>query len=381
AREMRRHPLLGRERERRLALEIEARSRDLWTALLSPLDIARPIATMVGERLPSARPALRRVERAAAVAATQPGPEGRKALERAARKAAEKLHAVDVDHRVADEVAALVAAAARDPALAVPPLGAAARTRAFRREAAAVAAAAREVAGARARFVKANIGLVFHVAGRYHSTAMSPADFVQEGMFGLMKAVGRFDPRRGLRFSTYATWWIRHAVGRALSDKSRLVRLPVHLQEAQQRLQAIRRDLRRELGREPTRDELARAGGVTPRRLEYIREVNAAVQLRLDEPFGEEGDRARSEVFVSPAEPAIDPTESLHREAMALALERHMQELSPMEREVLRRRFALGDLERESTLQEIATDHGLSRERIRQIQVSALRKLRARLAA
>ncbi len=381
AQAMRRHPLLGRASERALALEIEERSRALRNALLSHPATALAVARLTAEKLPAAGAILRRVERAAPAGAARLDRESREMLERAAQRASEKLHAADLDHLVADELVGLVAGAARDPARAPLSLRRTARTRAFARHAAAVGEAARAVADARARFVQANIGLVFHVARRYRSTSLSLADFVQEGMFGLMKAVNRFDHRRGLRFSTYATWWIRHAIGRALSNKSQLVRVPVHMQEARQRLEAIDLELRRELGREPSRDELARAGSVSRRRLERISEVTSSCELRLDAAIGEDEDRLRSEVFMQPGEPASDPGESLDREAEVRALERHIQHLSPMEQDVLRRRFALGDAGREWTLQEIADDVGLSRERIRQIQAGALRKLRAVLAA
>jgi RNA polymerase primary sigma factor len=381
ARAMNRYPLLARDKEQALAAEIEELSRALWTAVLSEPATAGQVAALVAERLPAARSALRKVERAVPAGSARRHPEARRALARAAARASAKLHELDVDHLVVDEIARFIAAAAREPARAPAVFRARAGSKTFARYAGAVADAAHAVADARTRFVQANIGLVFFVAGRYRSTSLSLADFVQEGMFGLMKAVDRFNYRRGLRFSTYATWWIRHAMGRALSDKSRLVRVPVHLQEARQRLGAVERILRRELGREPTGDELAQAAGVSRDRLEHIQEVNSPLEIRLDAPTGEDEDRPRSELFVHPSEPASDPSESLDRESLARAIERHMQGLSPMEQEVVRRRFALGGVSREATLQEIADDHGLSRERIRQIQAAALRKLRAGLEA
>lgn len=292
ARAIRRHPLLDRDGERALALEIEERSRDLWAALLAHPEAA----PLVAARFPGAAP--------------------------------DALHVLDEDHAVADELVARIAAAPR-------------HTRALARRADAV---------------------------------------VQEGMFGLIKAVDRFDPRRGHRFSTYATWWIRHSMGRALADKSRLVRVPVHLLEARQRLLAAQRALRSALEREPDRDELARAAGMTREKVDRIHDAGSAHETSLDALIGEDEDRPRAEIFVDPSAPPVDADGALHRQALAAAAHEHMRALSPIEREVLRRRFGLDGSDREETFREIAVDHGLSRERIRQIQEAALGKLRARLA-
>ena len=320
-------PLLDRAGEHALALEIEARSRALWTLLL-----ANPItAELVAERLPEVKLRGRGVQRRS-----------------------RELHAADVDHRVADELVARIT----DPR---------------------IERAAHALADVRNRFVQANLGLVYHVAQRYRSTALSHADLAQEGMFGLIKAVDRFDPRRGLRFSTYAVWWIRHAIGRALADRGRLVRLPVHLLETRQRLGTLERTLQRQLGRAPTREELADAAGLTTDKLDQVRQATVGAELSLDAPAGEGSDRSRADIFLDPTETWTTPEESLHQEAMAGELRRQLLFLSPIEREVLERRFALAGTD-EETLREIAADHGLSRERIRQIESNALRKLRTRLA-
>jgi RNA polymerase primary sigma factor len=343
ARAMRRHPLLDRKGERALAIDIEARSRALWTALLA--DALPRVTPIIAEHLPAAKPALRRV--AGATARTR---------DVAIRRAAARLHALDVDHLVADELVERLGG--RNDAVAV---------------------AARAVADARSRFVQANIGLVLHLAARYRSSALSYADFVQEGMFGLMKAVARFDHRRGLRFSTYAGWWIRHAMGRALADHGRLVRIPVHVHEARQRLAAADKALRIQLAREPSRDELVVATGMTGAKVDSIQRSGTVQEVHLDAPVGDDGDQSRSDVFVDPREgTAVD--DAMHQQALADAARQHMRALTSMEREVLRRRVALDDADREETFQEIAKTHGLSRERIRQIQESALKKLRARLA-
>jgi RNA polymerase primary sigma factor len=209
---------------------------------------------------------------------------------------------------------------------------------------------------------------------------MSLPDLVQEGMLGLLKAIDRFDYRRGFRFSTYATWWIRHHIGRALSDKSRLIRVPVHVQESHQRMSAITRQLGAELGRDPTQAELAQAAGTTPETIEMVREAIRGTQLSLDEPLGDDEDRTRHELLSIPDPEAGTAFDSIHRKGMASAARRQMeQRLSRVELDVIRKRFALDGVDREWTLQEIADTHGLSRERIRQIQDRALQRLRAGL--
>jgi RNA polymerase primary sigma factor len=346
-----RHPVLGRAGEQALALQIEKRSHALWALLL-----ARPTAAfaarLLRERLPQARSGI----------------------------TAEELHAIDLDHVVADELVAQIVAAARDPDHAPEALRAMVQRKRFARHAEAVASAARAVADARGRFVQANLGLVFLVAHRYHSSALSLADFAQEGMFGLIKAVDRFDHRRGLRFSTYAIWWIRHAIGRALADKDRAVRIPVHVQDARQRLRVLERRLRAELGREPSHEELAEAADVPLDKIEWYRQLTGNADISLDERVDDGDGRSRADTFVDPTDEPTDPAEALDRETLADEMRRHLEALAPIEREILQRRFGLDGLDDEATLREIASDHGLSRERIRQIEAVALRKLRKRLA-
>jgi len=356
---MQRHPLLDSAGEQALAARIEQRSYALWTTLLSHRASAPIVARIVGERLPAARPLFERGARA---------------------RAAAELHALDVDHLVADVLVAEIAAWARDPATAPADLRGGAGSRAFVRHAAAVAEAAREVAEARNCFVQANLGLVLHVANRYRSRSLSYSDFVQEGMLGLIKAVDRFDHRRGLRFSTYGTWWIRHAMGRALADKDRLVRVPVHMQEARQRLATLHRSLGAELGREPSREELAAASEIPTEKIDRILESAAAFDVSLDAPVGNDEDRSLADIFLDPGETAADPEQVLELQGLAGEVRRCMERLSPIEREVLQRRFGLDGGDDEQTLREIASDHGLSRERIRQIESNALGKLRTRLA-
>lgn len=341
---IRHHGLLDRDGELALAAEIEARSIALWKTVLSHRATAAVAARLAAERLPDAAPLFEM---------------------KSVTAAAKRLHELDVDHVIADQAVAHIAAA-REPALAA--------------QAATIEAAAREVADARRRFIHANIGLVMHLASRYRSTTLSLEDFVQEGMFGLIKAVDRFDHRRGLRFSTFATWWIRHHIGRALADTGRLIRLPVHRQDTRKRLATLSQNLRSELGRDPTPDELAVAAGISRDKLDEINQAGILREIRLDAPVGDDHEQTRIDIFADSSSEESEPGDVLDLRTLTDAARALLPTLKPIEREVLRRRFGLEGDDREETFREIASDHGLSRERIRQIEATALRKLRDQLA-
>jgi RNA polymerase primary sigma factor len=341
--------------------------------------MAEYVAQFTGGQLPDARRALASLRRTAARARATRDKEARRALERAASRAGHRLRAADLDHQVIDKLIARVQGAAAQPDRAAQGLPLTPRSRSFTAYAQRLGRAADRVAEARHRFARANIGLVFHVASRYRASSIGLPDLVQEGTLGLLKAIDRFDHRKGFRFSTYATWWIRHAIGRAVADKSRLVRVPVHIQEAHQRLSSVRRKLTAELARDPTIDELAEAAGLSRDRLESVREAVTSGEISLDERLGDDEDRARLDVFTGPEEQEPPPYQALDLQTMIRAARQKMAALTPQEIDILRKRFALDEIDHEWSLQEIADDYGLSRERIRQIQERALRKLRASL--
>jgi RNA polymerase primary sigma factor len=231
---------------------------------------------------------------------------------------------------------------------------------------------------AKNEFVTANLRLVVAVAARYSRELLSFEDLVQEGNIGLMKAVDRYDYRKGFRFSTYASWWIRHAIGRALADKARLVRLPVHVLDAQQKVERTRRTLTTQLGRKPTAPELSAATGLALEEVERIIALPPSIPVSLDEPFSDEDDdRSRLEALADP-DPGPEPIDKMERVEMEKTMLRLMGHLKPVEVDILRKRFGLYD-GRERTLQEIGDEHRLSRERIRQVQDRALSKLRGAL--
>jgi RNA polymerase primary sigma factor len=305
-----------------------------------------------------------RALRKAASAARGAGKAGQARLERAARKAAERLRALDLD-RVHRQTA--LSALRR--------LARTSRDRGLARQIARVEAAERAAMRTRQEFVHANLRLVVTVARHYRHGGLPLADLIQEGNLGLLKAVDRYDHRRGFRFSTYATWWIRHAVGRAIADKGQGVRIPVHLLETKQRIGKTRRQLAADLGRLPTRGEIAEALDLSESKVDQVEGQLPETAISLDGYPMDDDERPLLEVFRDPAADERSPLDSIAAEDETAEIKREMRNLSPIETDVLHKRFGLGP-HHERTLREIAEEYGLSRERIRQIEAQALRKLR-----
>ncbi len=378
-RDMATHRVLRPDEEVEAAKQVEDLERKYWVALFSYAPafetVARVVEGFVTENLPAELGELRNlVPSMTAQRVTKKAQEGWDGL---AWDLACKLRELDADRLFVEGSIEAVERLAGRHAVQRDLIGEEVQlTPAFKRYLARVQKARVDQKRSKNRFVAANLRLVVSIARRYNRGRMPLIDLIQEGNLGLMKAVERFDHSRGYRFSTYASWWIRHAISRALADKGRAVRIPVHMLDTFNRVQKATQAISSRTGKDPTSEELAQETGIAEDKLEKMQGYWADTPFSLDRPVNDEDGRKFVDFLEN--ENIQSPHETLVQQAWSDELQRLLGTLTPMEARILRWRFGLDD-EEELTLKEIGDKYNLSRERIRQLQEQALGKIRKQM--
>jgi RNA polymerase primary sigma factor len=380
--------VLTHEQEQQLAAEISERRGALWRALLSYPPFVDGIVEVLDRAL--ANESDRPNEPLATIAATSRAfrdretKANREAYQEAQQTLAKAMAAIDLDGEYADLIAADLEAidANRREGVSLqvtyPPKG----SQPFARYIQRVRGANQALRYTKNKFVKANLRLVVTIARRFDLGMMPLQDLVQEGNIGLMKAVDRFDGTRGFRFSTYATWWIRHAINRALANKGRTVRLPAHVSADLQRLRRAIREFEARTGESPSIADLAKETGMSKARLKKLHGLTLEGTVSLDSPSSEDDDRGLLDRLEDEHTPEL--SDMLELETLSEHLYESLADLAPIELDILRQRYGIegaeSNEEEAMTLRQLGERHSLSRERIRQLQERALTKLRREFA-
>jgi RNA polymerase primary sigma factor len=372
--------VLRPEQEFETARKIEELELDLWRTLLGFASGADWIGDTIEKAVGKPMPEVKAYRVAAEKARHKASIPARSRFEKAAAELSLKLRAIDIDRIFLDASLGEIQRIGRATE-GLPFEGHVSfstSTRVFKTYVKTVRQKAHRLKAAKNEFVKANLRLVVSIARRFNHGRLPLADLIQEGNIGLMKAVERYDYRRGFRFSTYASWWIRHAISRALADKGRAVRLPVHMIDAYHRIAKSQRELQSKLERPPSTQEIAAATGIEAEKLEKMKTFLSETPVSLDRPISDDDGRRLIDVLVDPNEGPGVPDQMVSTETQSEML-RLLGGLKPIEADILRKRFGLLN-DRERTLKEIGDEYSLSRERVRQLQEQALGKMRRAMA-